>query len=115
VTFDRDRDGRLVGFQLLGSHLERLHVGILRIGDGIETHRPAVALARAGVRLGPECNQRIRQVFCSGSLGLDHKRAAAIALALDHAGVDRSEDGGGVVGCAHVARQDGGQQGGCAR
>jgi hypothetical protein len=115
VTFDRDRDGRLVGFQLLGSHLERLHVGILRIGDGIETHLPAVALARAGVRLGPECNQRIRQVFCSGSLGLDHKRAAAVTLAPGHAGVDRGEDAGGVVGCSRVARQHRGQQGGCGR
>jgi hypothetical protein len=99
----------------LGGHLERLHVGILRIGDGIETHRPAVALARAGVRLSPECDQRVRQVFCSGSLGLDHKRAAAIAFALGQAGVDRSEDAGGVVGRSRVARQDSGQQGGCAR
>jgi hypothetical protein len=74
MAFDRDGDDRLSGFLLFRDHLERLHVRVLRVGDGVEIHRRDIAFARAGVGLGPE--RRQRQVFRSCRLVLDHKRAA---------------------------------------
>jgi hypothetical protein len=109
VAFDRDGEGRLAGFLLLGSHLERFHVGVLRIGDGIEIDRSAVSLRRARVRLGPQRGQPGRQVFGAGSL-LDNKRAAGIALAPGDAGIDRGQDADGVVGRQHRFRHGGCQQ-----
>jgi hypothetical protein len=50
---DGDRDRSLVGVELLGDDLERLDVGFLGIGDGIEINWADIALWRVRIRLGP--------------------------------------------------------------
>jgi hypothetical protein len=92
-----DRDGRLLRLALLRDRLERLHIRLLRIGDGIEIDRPDVALRGVGIGLRPEIGQRSRQVFCLGGLVFDDEGAAAIAFALGGPGIDRIDDGERVV------------------
>jgi hypothetical protein len=79
------------------------------------TGPPSPFFVRA-VRLGPKRDQRVRQVFCLRRLVLDHKPAATIALALGGTGVNGGHDAHGIVRRRQrCARQDGGQQAGCAR